>query len=252
MANAAGNSVWIIAAGLLALFALALGLYAAREREALRVALAQGGEREAKLRALALLDSLTEGSTDSIFARDLQGRFLLRNRAALEALPFKSAGGDSLQDLALPEAEIAQLRANDLRVINEGRTISLVEQSHHGQGPPHVSVDQRAAARRPGRGDRRVRHRARHHRARAHRRRTGAAPASPAGAGGRTHRRTAAGGGAPGAVGGVHAAAGRQHTRHVRLLGSRPALPFRQHRLRALVRPHARADDRQARARRAG
>ncbi|HSW24133.1 MAG TPA: PAS domain-containing protein, partial [Burkholderiaceae bacterium] len=127
MANAAGNSVWIIAAGLLALFALALGLYAAREREALRVALAQGGEREAKLRALALLDSLTEGSTDSIFARDLQGRFLLRNRAALESLPYKSAGGDSLQDLALPEAETAQLRANDLRVINEGRTISLVE-----------------------------------------------------------------------------------------------------------------------------
>jgi PAS domain S-box-containing protein len=128
MANAMGNSVWIIAAGLLALFALALGLYAAREREALRVALAQGGEREAKLRALALLDSLTEGSTDSIFARDLHGRFLLRNQAALEGLPFKNAGGSSLQDLALSDAEIEQLRANDARVVSEGRTLSLVEQ----------------------------------------------------------------------------------------------------------------------------
>ena len=135
MANAMGNSVWIIAAGLLALFALALGLYAAREREALRVALAQGGEREAKLRALALLDSLTEGSTDSIFARDLHGHFLLRNRAALEGLPFKNAGGSSLQDLALPDAEIEQLRANDARVISEGRTISLVEHLTTAQGP---------------------------------------------------------------------------------------------------------------------
>jgi len=127
VANAMGNSVWIIAAGLLALFALALGLYAAREREALRVAVAQGGEREAKLRALALLNSLAEGSTDSIFARDLQGRFLLRNRAALESLPYKDSGGNSLQDLALPEAEIARLRDNDARVIGEGRTISLLE-----------------------------------------------------------------------------------------------------------------------------
>jgi PAS domain S-box-containing protein len=77
---------------------------------------------------------LTEGSTDSIFARDLQGRFLLRNRAALEALPYKSTGGDSLQDLALPEAETAQLRDNDLRVINEGRTISLVEHLSTAKG----------------------------------------------------------------------------------------------------------------------
>ncbi|HEY6514180.1 MAG TPA: PAS domain-containing protein [Burkholderiaceae bacterium] len=128
MANAAANSVWIIAAGLLALFALALGLYAAREREALRVVLAQSTEREARLRALALLDSLTEGSTDSIFARDLEGRFLLRNHAALAALPFKQAGGSTLRDLSVPEAEIEQLRENDARVVHENRTLTLVEQ----------------------------------------------------------------------------------------------------------------------------
>ena len=128
LANAAGNSIWIMATGVLALFALTVGLYATRERESLRIALAQSTEREAKLRALALLDSVAEGSTDPIFARDLQGRFLLRNKAALESLPYKDAGGNSLPDMALPEAEIAQLRANDLRVISEGRTISLVEE----------------------------------------------------------------------------------------------------------------------------
>jgi PAS domain S-box-containing protein len=125
---AAGNSVWIIAAGLLALFALALGLYAARERESLRVALAQGSEREAKLRALALLNSLAEGSTDAIFARDLQGRFLMRNRASLLGLPFKpGSSGQSLQDLGLPDDEIEQLRANDSRVTAEDRTLTFTE-----------------------------------------------------------------------------------------------------------------------------
>jgi PAS domain S-box-containing protein len=128
VANAAGNSVWIVAAGLLALFALALGLYAARERESLRVALAQSSEREGKLRALALLDSLAEGSTDAIFARDREGRYLMRNRASLEALPFKNAQGQALQDMALPDEELAQLRAHDARVISENRTLSFVEQ----------------------------------------------------------------------------------------------------------------------------
>jgi PAS domain S-box-containing protein len=128
VANAAANSVWIVAAGALTLFALALGLYAARERESLRVALAQGNEREAKLRALALLDSLAEGSIDAIFARDLQGRYLMRNRASLVALPFKNADGKALQDMALPDEEIAQLRAHDAHVISENRTLSFVEQ----------------------------------------------------------------------------------------------------------------------------
>ena len=127
-ANAMGNSIWIIAAGMLALFALALGLYAARERESLRVALAQNSEREGKLRALALLNSVAEGSTDAIFARDLQGRFLMRNRASYGVLSFKEGGGESLQGLALPEEETAQLRANDARVISEDRTLSFVEQ----------------------------------------------------------------------------------------------------------------------------
>src|SRR5512143_476724 len=126
-ALAAANAAWIVAAGALALFALALGLYAARGRESLRVALAQGSEREEKVRALALLNSVAESSTDDIFARDLHGRFLMRNRASLQVLPFKDDSGTSLDDLALPDDDKAQLRTNDERVVREDRTQTFIE-----------------------------------------------------------------------------------------------------------------------------
>jgi PAS domain S-box-containing protein len=134
-AGAAGNSVWIVAAGLLALFALGLGLYATRERASLRIALAQSSEREEKLRAVALLETLAETSTDVIFARDLQGRFLLRNRAARQLLPFSRPDGVTLRDLALPESEVQAVLANDARVIRENHTLSFVEQYSTSAGP---------------------------------------------------------------------------------------------------------------------
>ena len=135
VANAAGHSVWIIAAGALALFALAVGLYAARERQSLRIALAQSSEREDKLRALALLDSVADGSTDAIFARDRNGRYLLRNRAAQEAAPFKDASGSGFEDLSLLDPKEADLvRANDARVMAENRTLTFEEQISTPQG----------------------------------------------------------------------------------------------------------------------
>ncbi|HTP72958.1 MAG TPA: PAS domain-containing protein, partial [Burkholderiaceae bacterium] len=132
---AATNSLWIIAAGALALFALALGLYAARGRESLRVALAQGNERDEKLRAMAMLNSVAESSTDAIFARDLQGRYLMRNRASLQLLPYGHDGGQSLQDVVLPGAEREQLLANDAQVIAEGRTLTFIEHVTSARGP---------------------------------------------------------------------------------------------------------------------
>jgi PAS domain S-box-containing protein len=128
LANSSASSAWIVAAGVLALFAAGLGLHAARERQHLRVALARGGEREAKLRALALLDSIAEGSTDVIFARDRQGRYLLRNRAAHEVLSLKDAEhGASEAAAPLDPAEADEVRANDERVMAENRTLTFEE-----------------------------------------------------------------------------------------------------------------------------
>ncbi|HSC01615.1 MAG TPA: PAS domain-containing protein, partial [Burkholderiaceae bacterium] len=139
-ALAAASTPWIAAAGALALFALALGLFAARERESLRVALAQSGEREQKLRALALLNSVAESSTDAIFARDLQGRYLMRNRASLQALPYTDASGTSLRDLALPDEQKEELAANDARVIAEDSTQTFIERLTTPAGPRTLQV----------------------------------------------------------------------------------------------------------------
>jgi len=93
----------------------------------LHAARARHAEQEAKLQALALLSSAADSSTDDIFARDLHGRFLLRNRASLQTLPFRTKSGNSLDDLALPEDEKAQLRANDELVVREDRTQTFSE-----------------------------------------------------------------------------------------------------------------------------
>ncbi len=130
-ALAARTSAWIIAAGLLSLFGAGVALHALRERQTLRVALAQGAERDAKLRALNLLDAIAEGSTDAIYAKDLEGRYLLRNQTArLEfAVGRDKVDLDAVSDFALFEADdAARLRANDQRVIAEDRTLSFEEE----------------------------------------------------------------------------------------------------------------------------
>ncbi|HEX6017742.1 MAG TPA: PAS domain-containing protein, partial [Burkholderiaceae bacterium] len=75
----------------------------------------------------ALLNSVAESSTDSFFARDLEGRFLMRNRASMRALPYVIPGGTSLHDLALSEDDLRQLAAHDALVVSENRTQTFIE-----------------------------------------------------------------------------------------------------------------------------
>jgi PAS domain S-box-containing protein len=123
------SSAWIVAFGMLAWCASVGALVWQRQRQTLRVALAQGLERDAKLRALALLDSIADGSSEAIYARDRDGRYLLRNRAAAQAIPYKTAQGQSIDDLSLvlPE-QTRQMRANDQRVMEQNRTLRFEEQ----------------------------------------------------------------------------------------------------------------------------
>ena len=100
-----------------------------RERHALQMALMENTSRDARLRALTLLDSIAETSSDAIYARDREGRYLFRNRAALESIPFKGGASETLQDLAmLPPEQLARVRANDQRVMDENRTLRFEEQ----------------------------------------------------------------------------------------------------------------------------
>ncbi len=130
-ALAARTSAWIIAAGLLSLFGAGVAMHALRERQALRVALAQGAERDAKLQALNLLDAIAESSTDAIYAKDLDGQYLLRNQTArLEfAVGRDKHDFEGVSDFSLFDNDDAlRLRANDERVLAEGRTLSFEEE----------------------------------------------------------------------------------------------------------------------------
>ncbi len=73
---------WIALTGLLALFMAVAGILIFRQRQELAASLRLGEIQADKLQALALLDSIAEGSKDAIFAKDGQGRYLLFNREA--------------------------------------------------------------------------------------------------------------------------------------------------------------------------
>lgn len=77
--------------------------------------------QEEKARALALLAAIADNSSDAIFAKDREGRYLLVNRA-VERIVGKTAeqmlGHD---DTALFPLQVAALRANDRRVMTENR-----------------------------------------------------------------------------------------------------------------------------------
>ena len=116
------EAIWTSAATFLALFAAAVGAYFLRQRELLRHAVRERSEQSDKLRALALLDSIAESSIDAIFAKDLQGRYLLFNREACR-LTGKSASevlGHDDRDLFPPD-EAASIMAHDASAIADGQ-----------------------------------------------------------------------------------------------------------------------------------
>ena len=86
-------------------------------------------EQRERLQTLRLLQAITENSSDTIFAKDLQGRYLLYNRAGREEL-----GRSAEQVLGLDDAQIfppetaTQLRENDARALRAERNETFEEQ----------------------------------------------------------------------------------------------------------------------------
>jgi len=81
------------------------------------------------LRALNLLDAIAASSTDAIFAKDAEGRFLLFNREAarLTGHPPEAVLGHDCAML-FPPGQAARIKANDQLVMAENRTVTFQEE----------------------------------------------------------------------------------------------------------------------------
>ena len=119
IADSTRDAVWIVAAGLLALLAAGTGAYLWRERQDLRFVRMQRAEHAQTVKALRLLDAIAESSTDAIFAKDREGRYLLFNRGASFIIGKAKADVIGRDDRALfPPDEAALLMRNDVRAMN--------------------------------------------------------------------------------------------------------------------------------------
>lgn len=75
-----------------------------------------------------LLDAIVEGTTDSVYAKDREGRYLLANSAAARRMG-KDVGeviGRRDAELRMPD-DAARIRKDDLRVMDSGETLSTIE-----------------------------------------------------------------------------------------------------------------------------
>lgn len=100
------------------------------------VSRSEHGAQAEKLQALQLLDAVAESSTDAIFAKDVDDRFLVFNRAAAHLTgkrPEEVLGRD---EMAIFPPDLArQLIADNRRVMAENRVITFEEKLVTPEGP---------------------------------------------------------------------------------------------------------------------
>jgi PAS domain S-box-containing protein len=81
-AEAYQNALWVGLSGLMALFMGIFGLHLLRQRQQLALANATSQAQAERIHALNLLSTIADSSTDAIFAKDREGRYLFFNRQA--------------------------------------------------------------------------------------------------------------------------------------------------------------------------
>lgn len=85
-AEARRDAWWIAAGALLAFVTVAASAHGMRARQALRLSRIRQALQAEKLRALQLLGSIADNSSDAIFAKDREGRYILCNPRAAAAI----------------------------------------------------------------------------------------------------------------------------------------------------------------------
>jgi PAS domain S-box-containing protein len=91
--------------------------------------------QEESRRAHELLRSVIEGSTDAIFTKDLEGRYLLINEAGARAIGRPAAEVVGKSDAELFPPQIAQATATrDRQVLSTGQTVTYEDMEHTPSG----------------------------------------------------------------------------------------------------------------------
>lgn len=121
--KASRDAIWIALAGILAAFIAAAGLFLARQRQQLLIADQLQQTQDERLRALRLLAAIAESSTDAIFAKDRDGKYVLFNRQSevFTGKPMQEVLGRDDHALFSPEQAAASI-AIDREVIETGKT----------------------------------------------------------------------------------------------------------------------------------
>ncbi|MGZ4371527.1 MAG: PAS domain S-box protein [Gaiellaceae bacterium] len=89
-------------------------------------------------KALQILEAVVEGTTDEVFVKDLEGRFLTLNEPAARALglPREELIGRSIHDV-LPPIEAAVMLENDWIVLEHGTVETFEEEIPFASGTRH-------------------------------------------------------------------------------------------------------------------
>jgi PAS domain S-box-containing protein len=135
-AEARRDAWWIAAGALLAFGALVATMQGVRARQALRVAQVRQALQAEKLRALQLLGSIADNSSDAIFAKDREGRYILCNAPAAASLGRTVEQVMGQPDVkVLPPNQLAAIKASDAQAMEEGRLVTTELELPASQGP---------------------------------------------------------------------------------------------------------------------
>ncbi len=122
------NAIWIGLAGLLALLVAVASVYLLRQRQQLAIEQNSRTIQEEKLRALQLLDAVSNCSIDAIYVKDRQGRYLLANPAAASVMGKLQEEIPGIDDRAVFTPEVAAcVMAFDERVMSSRQSITAEE-----------------------------------------------------------------------------------------------------------------------------
>jgi PAS domain S-box-containing protein len=126
--KARSEVVWIVCVGSLTIFIVCAGFYLLRQSQGLALATAVQKAQAERLRALDLLAAISDLSVDAIYAKDLQGRYILFNTAAANFVgkPVEEVLGQD--DSALfPQQQAEHLKEFGRRVMAENITLTQEE-----------------------------------------------------------------------------------------------------------------------------